>query len=824
MPNKTTHIAALVMTFIATCGVTFAQNANSFDRIVDVNIEAQPLASALLEFSRQAGVQVVSPGALVTDSKTPGVHGKMSLSEALTRLLQGTSLSFHAAGANTIGLDPAGSQTSMQSEGSNPSAAEREAAAQAGLQEIVVTAQKREERLEDVPVPVTVLNATNLVENNKVLLRDYFDEIPGINVMPNFVATQNLAVRGITTGGLSTPTVGVTIDDVPFGGSSGSHGNHVPDIDPGDLARVEVLRGPQGTLYGADSMGGLVKFVTVDPSTAQYSGRLEAGASTVYNGTQPGLNMRGSANIPLSDRLAVRVSAFGREDPGYINNPVYHLDGVNDSVSEGGRVSALWQATDNISLKLSALYQHTREGGLDEVDVQPGLTGLQQGYIPGVGIIDTTWQAYSAVLKARMGGIELTSLTGYNVNHETDSLDWGFTFTPAVERIFGVSGVPYHEGDEVRKVVQEVRLSIPLGARLEWLIGGYYTHESDSSFFYATGENVATGQVAGTFWNFTPVQPDRFEEYAGFTNLTYHFTDSFDIQVGGRESHLKTALAQTIQTGPFVNGGPVIGPAESSAANSFTYLVTPRLKLSSGLMIYGRFASGYRPGTPNLPVPGQPRQSDPDKTKTYEVGLKGDLLDRLLSVDASVYYIDWSNIQIELTDPISHLVYNTNGSRAKSQGVELSMTARPAPGLELRGWVSYDDAVLTQSFPSNSSTYGVAGDRLPLSSRYSGNFSARQEFPLSSDLTGFVGGEVSYVGNRIGVFGTTLAPQRQFFPAYTKVDLRTGVKCGSWTTNLYVNNVADERALVNGGTGYFYPAARIYITPRTVGLSVVKTF
>jgi len=252
--------------------------------------------------------------------------------------------------------------------------------------------------------------------------------------------------------------------------------------------------------------------------------------------------------------------------------------------------------------------------------------------------------------------------------------------------------------------------------------------------------------------------------------------------------------------------------------------LTPQFKMSRDMMVYARLASGYRPGTPNLPAFNVPRESTPDKTKSYELGTKGDLIDHKLTFDLSVYYIDWTDIQIQLRDPVTKLVYNTNGSRAKSQGVELSLTARPARGLMISTWFDYDDAVLTKAFPANSPSAGGPGDRLPLSSRYSGNLSLEQDFPLRDNLMGYVGTQASYVGNRIGVFGTTDAPQRQFYPAYTKVDLRAGVKYDSWTVNAYVNNVADSRAFIGGGIGYFPGYAQVYITPRTVGLNVIRDF
>ena len=167
----------------------------------------------------------------------------------------------------------------------NPNATSSSSSSNA-LQEVFVTAQKREERLLDVPIPVSVVDTTSLTVNNQVKLTDFYSEVPGLSIAPSTMSSQTISIRGITTGAVGSgppnpsPIVAVTVDDVPFGGSGGGD-QLVPDFDPGDLARIEVLRGPQGTLYGASSMGGLVKFVTVDPSLAGVSGRVEAGSNSV---------------------------------------------------------------------------------------------------------------------------------------------------------------------------------------------------------------------------------------------------------------------------------------------------------------------------------------------------------------------------------------------------------------------------------------------------------------------------------------------------------------------------------------------------------------
>jgi len=825
-------------------------------------IQGTDTGHAIQELGNQAGVQIFASSEDLAGKHLHDVTGVMSTEAAFTTLLTGTGLAHRYVGDHIIALlkdtadtpadtavasnstvtatvndgstgssdqsrfrlaesapeSPAGGAAAVPANGGQTS--EKEAV---HLEEVLVTAEKKSERLQDVPVPVSVLNTDVLAENNQTLLRDYFSLIPGFNVTPNFVQTQNLAIRGVTTGGLNTPTVGVVIDDVPFGASTGSHGDFVPDIDPGQLERVEILRGPQGTLYGANSMGGLIKFVTVDPSTDALAGRIEAGVNHVVNGTQPGYNVRGSANIPVSDTLAIGASAFSRQDAGYIDNPIVRQHGINREQTEGARLSALWRPADSISLKLSAMYQQSEADGLSEGDIRPGL--LQQDYLVGSGRYDGSVQAYSAILKAKLGGVSLTSLSGYNVNEQKPGIDETFIFGSAAANAFGLAaaGAPYLSGDRVAKFTQELRASMPIGQRFEWMVGGYYTHEHDTGYFNVAAEDLATGRFAGSYWYYEQGL-DTFEEYAGFTDLTFHVTDSFDIRLGGRESRYNIDLAPPVQTGPYIQGGRLVSPAEQSSADDFTYLVTPSLKVSPNLMIYARFASGYRPGTPNLPAHAVPRESSPDKTTNYEIGAKGDFYDNVFSFDTSVYYIDWSDIQLQLRDPITEFVFYANGSRAKSQGVELSLTARPASGLSISTWFDYDDAVLTEPFPSNSPSYGAAGDRLPLSSRYSGNLSLEQEFHLRGDVSGFAGATASYVGSRIGTFGTTDAPERQYYPAYTKFDLHAGLKYDSWTVNAYANNVTDKRALIGGGIGYFPPYAQVYITPRTVGISATKSF
>jgi iron complex outermembrane recepter protein len=861
--------AAVVFCCLSIVGLCGADDVRASIR-EDTNIPAEGLVPALKKLAHERGFQLVFQSEVVGLAQTHGAVGAFSSEEALNQLLKGTGLSYRYLDEKTVTIIPLSLSTDVPGEGSaqpQPSSAAQSSSTSQGLwgnfllaqatqgpsqgnssmssqepptsstetsaplQEVIVTAEKRAERLQDVPVPVTAISADALVGQNELRLQDYYATVPGLDVTPVRAAYQTVSIRGITTGLFTNPTVGFAVDGVPYGAStdlSGAAG--VPDIDPSDLARIEVLRGPQGTLYGASSMGGLINYVTVDPSSASFNGRVEAGTDSVQNGGGLGYSVRGAVNVPLGDTLAARMSAFTREDPGYIDNPVINRDGVNEDHAYGGHFSGEWRPSETLSLKVSALFQETKGDGHPDVVVAPGLGDLQQNYIPGVGANDHKVQAYSAILNAKFGSANLTAITGYSVNAITDSVDYSGVFGPAGQGTFGAqySGTPLVFDNSTDKFSQELRLLVPVGQRIDWLIGGFYTREVSSYVETVSALNPSSGQVAGDLIVLS--FPSIYQEYAGFSDLTFHITDKFDVQVGGRETHIKQTFEESSEAGALVGPSPVLSPESGANGNAFTYLVTPRFKVSSSLMVYARAASGYRAGggTANQPPSADcnvfhfPCEYSPDKTEDYEIGIKGG--NREISFDTSLYYIDWKGIQATLNDP-NQFSYTANGNTAKSQGVELSIESRPLQGLTITGWVAYDDAVLTTPYPVSSTVSGSAGDRLPYSSRISGSLSLEQTFSLWSDATGFVGGGISYVGNREGDFQpTATGAQRVYLPAYAKTDLRAGLRSGSWTVNIFANNVADRRGLLVGGLDAIPPNAFVYIQPRTVGVSVTRTF
>jgi iron complex outermembrane recepter protein len=703
------------------------------------------------------------------------------------------------------------------------------------LQEVVVTAQKRTERLQDVPVPVTAVTGDSLLEQNQLRAQDFFSSIPGLNLQ--YVnGRSNLAIRGITTGpATGNPVVGYTVDDVPFGSSSGLGGlfGIAPDLDPSDLARIEVLRGPQGTLYGASSIGGLVKYVTVDPSTDHLSGTVAADALSVYAGHGPGYNVRGSINIPMGETLAVRASAFTREDPGYIDNVVTGQRGVNKGEVVGARLSALWRPSEALSVKLSALYQDFKSFGASDVDVRLG--DLLQSNQFGTGPSEAKNQVYSAIVTDKIGHSELTSVSSYTGSSNYDTLDysaaglnllWPSVYPVGVDPTATVLRQDY----TTRKITQEVRITTPILERLDWLVGGFYTHERTPYRITTYATNPSDGTVIGLpiLWRDASI----FSEYAAFTDLTARFTDQFNVQLGARWS----TNTQTLHHHEWTFAEPVNGVASNptSKDHAVTYLFTPQYKLSPEHMVYARIATGYRPGGPNSACGNQeqgfnvPCKFLSDKTTNYELGAKGDFLSRTLSYDISVYDIDWKDLQVTQVSPEGTFNYNANASRARSRGIELSFESRPFDGLTLTFWSAWTDAQLRQGFSQQVSVYGAAGDRLPYSARFSGRFSVDEEMPLSG-AQAFAGTAISYIGNRIGEFVPTAeeVPLRQYYPAYAQADLHAGIKTEAWRVSLFIRNVTDRRGVTGGGYNNqtnFNPYWLNYIQPRTIGVSLERTF
>lgn len=725
-----------------------------------------------------------------------------------------------AAGISLAALAaPAAAQTSDTAEGTAPVADQDEG-------DIVVTANKRAERLRDVPGAVSAISGDALARIGATRLQDYVTRVPGLILDDTSFSNgaNQLTIRGLNTGTGGNPTVGIYVDDLPYGGSNSSSfgGSTVPDLDPLDLERVEVLRGPQGTLYGAGSLGGLFKYVTAAPDPTATFGRVQADGQFVDGGGS-GFGIRGAANVPLTDKLALRASGFYREDPGFVDNVTTGEKDVNSGRVYGGRASLGFTPVDGWSIRASATLQKQETDGSAVTDhfitsFAPQYGDLKQARAPGTGKNDTFISAYAFTVQGDLGLATLTSATGYN--HQT--LNYNLDVTASYTGVLAGNGIPgagvaIVTDAGLNKFTQEVRLASSSDGPLSWQLGAFYTNETARTHQFFSAFLAATG---APYPATLPTLLDahvrsKFEEIAGFGTVTYAFSPAFDIAAGIRYSHNKQGRGQT-NSGLFIGTGAI---QTDSSDNSVTYLVNPRLRLSPDTMVYARFATGYRPGGPNNPVPGTPTSYGPDRTTNYEVGIKTSLA-TALTLDLAGYWIDWSEIQLFQRNA-SGLNFNGNGGRATSKGVEASLSWRPVAGLTLDGNVSYNDAVLAEALPPGS-TVGAKGERLPSVPKWTAQANADYEFALTDSLRGAVGASIRYVDDRLGYFAGAGVARYQL-PSYAVADLRAGVRFDDISLDFFLKNIGNTNGQVAAYT--LGPDARVsVIQPRTFGVSVSSRF
>ncbi|ODP39005.1 TonB-dependent receptor [Sphingomonas turrisvirgatae] len=738
--------------------------------------------------------------------------------------------------------------------------------------EIVVTAQKREQTLSEIPQSISVIGGDELERQQATSFVDYAALVPGLSLQQLNPGQTRIILRGINTGGAS-PTAAVYIDETPFGPSTGQSNGAVlaGDLDTFDVERVEVLRGPQGTLYGANSLGGLLKFVTVAPKLGAFEGRAQAGAE-ITKGGDAGWNANGVLNVPLGDMLALRVSGYYRQVGGFIDTVGIAREDANDYKSYGGRASLLFQPTDNLSVRLTALAQNIRANSRSTFDADPvtlkplpivPATGAATGgrltrteYYPEQNDVD--YRLYNGTASWDLGPVSLTSVTSYSELTQREVYDATYEVGAGLaDALFGGPGVPplgitfpALAGQE--KFTQEVRLQSRSNDKFEWLVGGYYTHEKGRlaqqyrPFALTTGAAVDQSLTLGgvTYPTFLTADLDSvYKEYAGFGSVTLYLGDRFDITAGARYSHNEQRTRQALAGSLLVLSGGTTPDVVSGTSdeNVFTWSVAPRFELSDAVTLYARVAKGYRPGGPNVVPPGAPadypRQYRADTLISYEAGVRAETPNRTFSIDASVYYLDWRDIQVLVTynTSIGPVSADGNGDTATSKGAEVTATLRPTRGLDVVLNVAYNDAHLDEALPNGAGS--VAGDRLPYAPEWSANLSADYEWDVGSSAKAYVGGNIRLISDQFDTFDAnyrTLYGRRLGVDGYATADLRAGIQFDRFNLSLYAKNVTNTLGIASVGsfggrpsTAQTAPGTAVLaapIRPRTLGFTLGASF
>jgi len=699
----------------------------------------------------------------------------------------------------------------------------------AELTEIIVTATRRSESIQSVPGEVTALTGGSLSQLNAHDFSDFAAYVPGLSYAASGPSTNLIVIRGITTGSQLSSAIGMYLDDVPLGASSSfGLGYQSLNINLFDLDRVEVLNGPQGTLYGATSLGGTVKYVTALPDRSGFSAEVGTEVSSTEHG---GINhaYRGMVNLPFGNGIgAVRIDGIQEYDSGYIKDPVYDRDNLGWNRTEGGRISLLLQPTDELDIRLTALTQHI-PGESEDVAFrnpmthQPTLGTYAQAY-PTFQPSKYGLTLYSGVVNYDLPWAKFTSISGLQTNTGSSQSDGSYIYDPALAA-FGGGTAPFSLAADAttKKFTEEFRLASHDDRYFQWLVGGYF----DTEKTIAVVDLFDEANPGGTFIGlplFNSFIPSTYREYAAYADGTVSITQRFDVGLGVRYSKQRQAYQESVN-GLLATGSDatLTPPVVTSDQSVTTYLVNPKFQITDDTLVYARVASGFRPGGPNIiltPGLGNPTFAA-DSLWNYEIGEKSSFLDKRATLNFDIYDILWKDIQITVNNGGVNQLENAGNARVK--GAELAFNYRVVPALTVGGSAAFTDAKLATSAP----VLGLAdaGARLPLSPRYNFALIGNYSFNIVENYTGTLTVTDRYVGDRLTGFGTAVSPGYEL-AAYNLTDLNLAVHAPHGIElGLFLKNVFDKAGEVSASTvaNEYDPAAPVpvYLTqPRTVGMSV----
>jgi len=764
------------------------------------------------------------------------------------------------------------------------------------LDEVVVTARKREENLRDVPVSIGVLDGA-AIDNLRVQdMEDITRILPGVSFAahqngPAGQGQDNITIRGISST-VGNPTVGIYIDEVPLVTLTGYEGQTEPRLV--DIERVEVLRGPQGTLYGASSEGGTVRFVTPDADTHDFSGRYRQDVSYTKHGSL-NYDTQGVVNLPVIDGVfALKISAEYGRDSGYVNN--YALDGslaagtatagglvrsgTNSDTNTAVRIKGLWNVTDTISIVPAMLYQRYAAG--DTSTFIPAVGNYEQFNQVPASDLDALI-APSLTVKAGLGFADLTSITSYvgrSVNRFTDGTY--FNSAAVAEYFLDTQGVPpytTHQAgnddilgnlpspvdftDHFNTWTQELRLQSPVDQKVVHWVGGVYLADQQVTHLDSepiTGMSAAFASIYGYGINSDPVlnpslgsaspNPNFWtndvvwqvfdhndtQQVAAFGQVDIDLLPTLHLGLGDRYVHATETFSETgfgfFEYGNAGTNGSVY--AQKATFSTSTPKFTLTYDVDSQSTVYVSAGKGFRLGgatTPNTNVAcveglaqlgdsSAPMSYGPDHLWSYEFGTKSLLFQKTLSVNAAVYYIDWTAIQQSIVIPICGGQFNANVGDAKAFGAELEVKYKPpvVPGLVMGANLGGEHAYITSTI--NSATAAVGQDVL-YTPKFTAALLADYGWQITSDLNGFLRGDYEYTGKSFGSFQET-SPQ-YINPSYYVTNVNAGVGFGKYEVSLYAKNLFDDRTILQSPQinsviqGYT-------LRPQTLGVSFQAKF
>ncbi len=732
--------------------------------------------------------------------------------------------------------------------------------AQDALDEITVTARKRTENLQDIPASIQALSNETIARAGLQTMEDFARKIPSLSYVARGPGANKIVFRGVTGAGtafFTDSSAAVYLDEQPL-----TQPSLTPEPRLIDIARIEALSGPQGTLYGGSAQSGTLRIVTNKPDTSKFESNFSANVRTGSTSDES-YEVSGVLNLPLSeDKFAVRLVGFSAKDGGFIDNVLGDSPGGtfdNASVAGenvageaeylGGRVSAMWHMNEKWSATASVVYQDLSSTG--NTEHSPDSVGDLQQIRFVDEFRDDTWTQYGLTIEGDLGFAQLVSSSSYftrDILYQLDNTEYAaylrdfYANGPQppdpnyyVAYAFGPDprGLGWLNPQETTRFSQEIRLSNE-GERLAWLAGLYYErfddhwdfqsriedYESTNSFaFWYAYYGAVPGTSNNAFWNSN--NHTKTEQIAAFGELTYTVNDDWAFTVGARwfdhERDRRYFVAR-----PSGRIEQDLNPIKSES--DVSYKASVSYKIDDDRMVYALYSEGFRNGGQNIARPGAvlPVNYDPDFLQNYEIGLKAQWAEGRLRTNITAFHMVWDSYQLGVTDPgplFATMIVNVGD--AEIDGVDLDVSALIADGLEFE----FNAQFLNAETTSDNALIGInSGARLPISAET--KLATSLQYTFASEMLGgnpYLRLQYSYYGDSLnGVECNTVDcsdPDGQ--PAYAISDFKMGVDAGEWEVNLFVNNIGDERARL-----YAVPPAPPGIVrvnrPREYGIGFTK--
>lgn len=715
--------------------------------------------------------------------------------------------------------------------------------------EIVVTALKRETRLQDTPLAISAVTGAALQNQGASSVADMVRQVPGLNITEGNTGQRRITIRGVQSAGEST--VGLYLGETPITGPNSATSDPssiTPDLNMFDIARIEVLRGPQGTLYGSGSMSGTVKFVFNEPSTTDYAGAFDGMLADIKNGGMS-YSARGMVNTPLVENLiGLRVVGYYEKRGGYVDNVTLGQKDVNSAKSYGTRIMLRMTPTERLTLDGMATLQ---EQNADDASYWYPASGRYATDSAHKTPFPNSFRLYNAKANYDMGFATATVSSSHYTWNATKYIDGTRGAINAANRgtycarYFGITGtcstaqraayaqyitdqlpLAGYQPMDVSAWAHEARLSSNGKGWLDWTVGVFHESRKDSAVSSTVGADAVSGEILFPIvYNFSRTIAVRLKQTAFFGEATVRPLTGLSITGGLRRySYDKTSVAQVLTTS-YINGSTAGPPTtQDDDASGWVTKINVSYEPTQDIMLYAQRSEGFRPGGINT-TPGLPPELIPytsDSLVNYEAGIKTSWLDRALSLNISVYQIDWDDMQISASIPSFNFITNVGKSRIR--GIEAELSAQPIDGLSISGNLAYQHGTLqTDQRSGTIEAPGLKGDRLPYEPYFTGAIGAEYLMPLTDDLNLLARADYTYTGRSYSEFRPTSIYYEKM-GNFSNVNLRLGVQNDAWGAFLFVNNLFDTLGRIKVSSGVLSEQSTLSSPPRTVGVNIRRNF